>query len=211
MCLRTLLRAYPSQARIVDPVVRAATGDEDAEVRLEAATALGAEGTPTLAALVADASLEDTLSARAVEALGKEMPADLARATLRQELAASVGQHRLATACACASALGRRGEAQDEELLLRALPKGPDETLRLAAARALGAAGSARAVPSLAELSRSDSASLQRAGRLAIQAIQSRLQGATPGQLSLGTADSGQVSLADDVAGRLSDPGRSDR
>ena len=211
LCLKTLLREYSSHTRIVNSLVRDAAGDEDAEVRLEAATALGEEGMPALQALVADASVEDGLSARAAEALGNRMPADLARATLRQELAASRGRHRMATACACASALGLGGEPPDEDLLLRALPEGRDEALRLSAARALGAVGSARAVPSLTELDSSDSAAVRRAGREAIAAIQSRLQGATPGQLSLGTADSGHVSLADDVAGRLSDPGPSDR
>ncbi|HET9317411.1 MAG TPA: HEAT repeat domain-containing protein [Vicinamibacteria bacterium] len=211
LCLRTLLREYSSQASIVHPVVRQAAGDPDAEVRLEAAMALGTEGLPVLEALVADASVEDGLSARAAEALGDRMPAHVARATLWQELAASIRRHRLATACACASALGLRGEPQDEDLLLQALPEGRDEALRLSAARALGAIGSVRAVPSLAELSSSDSGALRRAGGEAIAAIQSRLPGATPGQLSLGTADSGHVSLADDVAGRLSDPDRSGR
>ena len=162
-----------------------------------------------LQALVGDASVEDGLSARAAKALGNRMPAALARATLRQELAASSSGLRTATAAACAFALGLSGEAQDEDLLLSALPEGRDEVLRLWAARALGAVGSANAVPSLAELS--GSADLRRAGREAIAAIQSRLHGATPGQLSLGAGDSGQVSLAEDVAGRLSDPGRSDR
>jgi hypothetical protein len=211
MCLRTLLREHLIHASIVNPLVRDATGDEDAEVRLEAATALGEEGGPVLQALVAAATVEDGLSARAAEALGNRMPAEVARATLRQELAASSGRHRLATACACASALGRTGEPQDEDLLLSALSEGRDEALRLSAARALGKIGSARVVPSLAELSSSDSAALRRAAREAVAAIQSRLQGATPGQLSLGTADSGGVSLAEDVAGRLSDPGPSDR
>jgi hypothetical protein len=211
LCLRTLLRDYSYFADTVNPVVREAAGDEDAEVRLEAATALGAEGVPVLQSLVADASVEDGLSARAAATLGDRMPAHVARATLRQELAASTSRHRLATACACASALGLSGEPQDEDLLLQVLPEGRDEALRISAARALGAVGSARAVPYLAELINFDSADLRRAGREAVAAIQSRLQGATPGQLSLGTVDSGQVSLADDVEGRLSDPDRPDR
>jgi HEAT repeat protein len=206
LCVRTLLREYSHHASSFHPLLREAAGDEDAEVRMEAAAALGDEGVDVLQALVEDGSVEDGLSARAAEALGNRMPADLARATLRQELAASSGRHRMATARACASALGLRGEPQDEDLLLRALTERPDEALRLSSARALGAVGSVRAVPSLAELSRSDSAALRGAGREAIAAIQSRVQGATPGQLSLGTVASGQVSLADSVAGRLSDP-----
>ena len=109
MCLRTLLREHLGQARVVNPLLREATADEDAEVRLEAATALGAEGVPVLQALVADASVEDGVSVRAAEALGDRMPADLARATLRQELSASSTWYRAATARACATALGQRG------------------------------------------------------------------------------------------------------
>ncbi len=206
LCLKTLLREYSNHASIVNPLLREAAGDEDAEVRLEAAVALGEGGVVVLQALVADGSVEDGLSARAAQALGSRMPADVARATLQRELAASRARYRMATARACASALGLSGDPRDEALLLSALAEGRDEPLRLSSARALGAVGSVAAVPSLAELSGSDSAALRTAGREAIAAIQSRLQGATPGQLSLGTGAIGEVSLTDDVAGRVSDP-----
>jgi hypothetical protein len=206
LCLRTLLREYSNHLSIVNPLLRHAAGDEDPEVRMEAAVALGDEGVAVLQALVADGSVEDGLSARAAQALGSRMPADVARATLRQELAASSGRHRMATACACASALGLRGEPRDEDLLLRALAEDRDEPLRVSSARALGAVGSVAAVPSLAELSRSGNGALRTAGREATAAIQARLQGATPGQLSLGTGALGDVSLTDDVSGRVSDP-----
>jgi hypothetical protein len=48
---------------------------------------------------------------------------------------------------------------------------------------------------------------LRRAAREAVATIQSRLQGATPGQLSLSSSETGQVTLAgDDARGRVSLP-----
>ncbi len=76
----------------------------------------------------------------------------------------------------------------------------------MAAAKALGRVGSARAVLPLkevAERSRRD-LELRPAARQAIGEIQSRLQGASPGQLSLAGAEAGQLSLAQAEAGRLS-------
>ena len=55
-------------------------------------------------------------------------------------------------------------------------------------------------------------APLRRAGREAIATIQSRLRGATPGQLSLDPGNAGQIALADDAAGRLSEvPAKDER
>ena len=45
---------------------------------------------------------------------------------------------------------------------------------------------------------------LRAAARQAIAEIQSRLEGASPGQLSLTEAEAGQLSLARDEAGQLS-------
>jgi hypothetical protein len=44
----------------------------------------------------------------------------------------------------------------------------------------------------------------RRAARQAVASIQSRLPGASPGQLSLASADAGALSLAEDETGRLS-------
>ena len=210
-CLRTLLREYPQHASVVNPLLRDAAEDADAEVRLEAAIALGPEGAAVLHALVADAAVEDDLAARAAEALGPRMDADVARATLRREMAASSTRiRRAAVARACTVALGEHGDPQDETLLLTIAVEERDEALRLAAVRALGRLGSARAVPALAELAGSGSPQLRRAGREAIATIQSRLQGATPGQLSLDPGAAGQVALADDAAGRVSDTSAKD-
>ncbi len=203
LCLRTLVREFPQQAS-VGALMRSAVEDSDPEVRLEAATALGVEGVAVLNALVADASVEDDLAARAAASLGPQMDAGVARATLRREKAASGARRRPAVARACADALGHRGDPQDEPLLLALVLEERDEGLRVAAVRALGQLGSAQAVPALADLADSGSADLRRAGREAIATIQSRLHGATPGQLSLDAGGAGQVALADDAAGRLS-------
>jgi hypothetical protein len=50
----------------------------------------------------------------------------------------------------------------------------------------------------------------RRAAREAVAAIQARLAGASPGQLSLAAADAGALSVADDETGRLTldDPTR---
>jgi len=46
--------------------------------------------------------------------------------------------------------------------------------------------------------------------RQAIAEIQSRLPGASPGQVSLAEGETGQLSLADDSAGRVSIADRGD-
>jgi len=205
LCLRTLLREYPKHGS-VGPLLREATQDAEAEVRLEAGTALGLEGVAALNALVADPSVEDDLAARAAASLGPRMDAGVARATLRREMAASSARRRPAVARACTAALGLHGDPQDEPLLLALGTEAQDYALRLAAVRALGQVGSANAVPSLADLASAGSADLRRAGREAIATIQARLRGATPGQLSLDAGGAGQIALADDAAGRLSEP-----
>ena len=95
--------------------------------------------------------------------------------------------------------------------MLRALER-DKSVIQVAAANALARVGTAAAVLPLketAERSRLDP-DLFRATRQAIAEIQSRLQGASPGQLSLAGADVGQLSLAQAEAGQLSlaaDPG----
>ena len=76
----------------------------------------------------------------------------------------------------------------------------------MAAASALGRVGSSAAVLPLKEAAESFShdPELRRATRQAIAGIQSRVQGASPGQLSLAGAEAGQLSLAEAEAGQLS-------
>jgi HEAT repeat protein len=77
----------------------------------------------------------------------------------------------------------------------------------VAAAEALGRSGTVAAVLPLkraAELSKG--IELRRAARQAVAEIQSRLPGASPGQLSLSSSEAGRLSLAQAEAGQLSFP-----
>jgi HEAT repeat protein len=108
-------------------------------------------------------------------------------------------------AAVAAWALGMIGSPAAEPSLIQALRRDL-ANLRVFAAGALGRVGSAAAVLPLkeaAERSRSDF-ELRRATRQAIAEIQSRLPGASPGQLSLAGAEAGQLSLVEAEAGQLS-------
>ena len=77
--------------------------------------------------------------------------------------------------------------------------------MRAAAARALGRFGTSACVLPLKEVeTRYPDEATRRAAREAVAAIQARLAGASPGQLSLARGDAGALSLAEDEAGRLS-------
>ena len=78
--------------------------------------------------------------------------------------------------------------------------------LRIAAAIALGRVGSTAAVLPLKQTAErfSSDPQLSQATRQAIAEIQSRIPGASPGQLSLAGAEVGQLSLAQAEAGQLS-------
>lgn len=209
LCLRALLSAHgPSE--IVDGVLRDAAADPDPEVRVEAATAWGDEGVAVLHALVSDASVEDEPAARAVAALGPRMSPSVARAALVHELSNATRSRRTATAIACIAALGERGDAADEAMLRAVAVEQRHGGLRLAALRALGRTGSASTVPALSDIAKKASGEIHLAARAAIASIQSRLHGATPGQLSLHVGGGGQVSLTDGADGRLSDASAED-
>jgi len=120
-------------------------------------------------------------------------------------------------AVAAAQALGTTGDTAAEPPLIKALQHKTAE-VQVAAANGLGWLGSAAAVLPLEETAKgfSRDPELVRATRQAIAEIQSRLPGASPGQLSLAGAESGQLSLATesgefslapaDPAGQLSLP-----
>jgi len=116
-------------------------------------------------------------------------------------------------ALAAVRALGATGLPSLEGPLLESLERGLPE-LRAAVAEALGRVGSARSVLPLkeAEDRHPDDGKLRRAARHAVVQIQSRLSGASPGQLSLAEGQGGQLSLDESAAGRLTLPekGRSD-
>jgi HEAT repeat protein len=233
--LQVLSTSYPN-----DPATAAALRhcltDEQAEVKLHAAIALGAEGRASLLDLARHERTADIIAAQAVGALGDSMPTDVGVQVLRQALRT----RRLRTCVACvqaveplggsearellvkmltresgalavaaAQALGRyaRGSAEIEEALIRALER-EEPDVRLAAIEALGHMGSARAVLPIQEAGRTGAdAETRRAARQAVAEIQSRLPGASAGQLSVAGDDAGRLSLADDdPRGRLSMP-----
>jgi hypothetical protein len=112
---------------------------------------------------------------------------------------------RLRVAPVAARALAATGSPAAEEPLIQALGR-EEEDVRMAAAEALGRIGTVAAVLPLKELAERFRGETRRAARQAIAEIQSRAEGASPGQLSLTAEEAGQLSLADDPAGRLSLP-----
>jgi HEAT repeat protein len=225
-----LARELPGDPRTVD-VLRRAASDASLHVRLRAAIELGAEGRAALAE-IAEGLEDDTCSAAALSALGCELPLDrtqgilvhalcqrrlqTARACLEElgrgggaaaveTLAKVLAREHGELAAAAALALGAAGATAAEPPLLHALRRDPAE-LRVAAASALARAGSSSAVLPLKEAAARfpGDGALQKAARQAIAEIQSRVQGASPGQLSLSADEAGQLSLAQAEAGELS-------
>jgi HEAT repeat protein len=228
--LEALARAFHGRPSTHEALVEACA-DARPEVRLHAAQALGEERLDVLFALAEDPAVDDTCAAGAVYALGAHV--DTARAL--RVLERAVRARRFGTAHGCLERLGECGEAavaglaqvlahEDGELgahAARALARtaapgaeGPlvaalarDAGTRLAAAEALGACGTPAAVLPLREAEeRHAEPDFRRAARQAIGAIQARLDGVSPGQLSLAAAGTGQVSLAETEAGQLSFP-----
>lgn len=209
--------------------LRLACSDPSPWVRLGAALELGPAGRETLLQL-ADTRGDDALSAKAVSHLGQGLPFERAH----ELLVACLRWRRLNTARAClqaiaasgvagavevlaevldresgdlaaatALALGAAGDSAAEPALIRAL--GRDESdVQLAAAQALGRVGTAAAVQPLKEAAERRGADLRRATRQAVAEIQSRLPGASQGQLSFADAEAGRLSIAPDPGGQLS-------
>ena len=225
--LLTLAREYTTYIATQE-ALRAACGDPDDEVRLRAALALGEEGREVLRQIASSIDVADGRSARAVRALGRHLTLDQAEAILRQALeakrpgtaGAAVGSlgfiggpavvRALAAALsdesddlvmAAANALGATGETAAESPLIAALDRdGPN--VWPAIAEALGRVGTAAAVAPLRTMASRFpfDLGLRRASRQAIAEIQSRLTGATPGQLALAVGDTGQLTLAEEDA-----------
>jgi HEAT repeat protein len=209
--------------------LRAACADRNAKVRLRAAKEMGAEGYAVIAELTG--SVQDEVSEEAVRLLGPNLPLPRLREILAQAvhhrhvrtaracletlglsgdaadveaLAKVMAVHEGELATAAARALGTIGSPAAEPSLILALQR-QQEDLQVAAAEALGRLGSAAAVLPLQEAAGSTRRSaLRKATREAVAAIQSRLLGATPGQLSLSGAGSGNLSLAQAEGGELS-------
>jgi HEAT repeat protein len=123
-----------------------------------------------------------------------------------EDLAPLVASTDLELAVAAAHALGSATGEAAEAALVGALQSDADG-VRLAAVESLGRMGSALAVAPLHtcnEEHRFDPP-LRSAVRQAVATIQSRISGASPGQLSMAVDEVGQVSLADtDARGQVS-------
>ena len=227
--LLLLARELPGYPMTVQ-ALRTACSDENPEIRLRAAEKLGAAGRDTLLEL-AEGAVDDALSAQAVSILGRDLPSERGRALLIHSLrrrrlrtaracVESLGHHGAEAvetlgkvvarekgelAVAAAHALGTTASPAAEPPLILALRR-EQKDLQIAAANALGRAGSPAAVLPLKELAERSphDPEILRATRQAIAGIQSRLSGASPGQLSLAGDEVGQLSLAQAEAGQLS-------
>ncbi|MFL6200823.1 MAG: HEAT repeat domain-containing protein [Thermoanaerobaculia bacterium] len=227
--LLLLIRELPDDPATAE-ALRKACSDPSPGIRLRAAKEVGAEARATLLELAGNLQ-DDAVSAEAVSILDRELPYERTRAILVQAM--SLHCVRTARAClealgrsgaaaaidklvevlaskdielapAAAQALGAIGSPAAEPPLIQALQR-DDADIRVAAANALGRVGSAAAVLPLKEIAdRFLLGETRRAAHQAIAEIQSRLQGATPGQLSLAGAEAGQLSLAQGEGGRLS-------
>jgi hypothetical protein len=225
--LAFLAREFPAHPATREALL-AARGDPDAEVRLRAGLALGADGRDVLLAVAGERSVDDATAERAVVGLGALLTVEEARGLLRDALLS----RRLATARACLGALGRRGgeavatlakvlamekpelaavaaealgetgDAGAEAPLVEALAS-PHEAVRVAAARGLARVGTPSAVVPLREAEAGEPP-LRAAARQAIAQIQSRAKGALPGQLSLAESGAGALSIAEGEPGRVS-------
>jgi HEAT repeat protein len=211
--------------------LRAACADGSPWIRLRAAKELGDEGNKVLLEM-AETTKDDAISAEAVSLLGRSLPIERARALLlhslgqRRHLTArscleTLGSHGAAEdvdtlvkvmtrehnelAIAAATALGTTENPAAESPLIQALQREQTD-LQVAAANALARIGTAAAVLPLKDLAEHTfhHPELRKATRQAIAEIQSRLPGASPGQLSLAGAEAGQLSLAQAEAGQLS-------
>jgi hypothetical protein len=228
--LLCLIRELP-EAPETREALRTACSDGSPEVRLQAAKGLGAEGRDLLLDL-AKSRADDAVRAEAVSSLDRELPFERTKAILDDALdrrlpktaraclealskrgdAAAVDElgkvlalDQGELAAAAAQALGASGSPAAESALLLALQR-QEADLQVAAAHALGRVGSVAAVLPLHEAAGSSwlDRELHRAASQAIADIQSRLPGASPGQLSLAATEAGHLSLAQAEAGQLS-------
>jgi len=228
--LLALIGEHSRDPRTIE-ALRTACSDPSPEIRLRAAKELGAEGRGVLLDL-AESLVDDAVSAEAVSILDRALPFERTTAILdhaldRQynqttrvclealgksgdtaavdALAQVMTREQGEPAAAAAQALGTTESPAAEPPLIDALQR-EQADLRVAAATALGLLGSVAAVLPLKEAAERFwlDLELRRATRQAIAGIQSRLGGASPGQLSLAETETGQLSLAPFEAGQLS-------
>jgi hypothetical protein len=232
--LLTLSREYPEDPATA-AALRAALTDSDPEIRLRAAMMLGPEATEILLGMARDEKGDDERAALAIGVLDQRLGLEEVHALLNRALRARrlrtaraciahVGRRAGPEALpvlarilaiekgdlaeAAALALGSSGLATAEAALVAALGHERD-FVRVAAAQALGRVGSLAAVIPLKQMEAHHHPSeveVRRAAREAVAAIQERMGGGSPGQLSLVGGEAGQVSLSGDEAGRVSLP-----
>jgi hypothetical protein len=202
-CLLTLA-ADVQDLPLVRRTLTAAGADPDAEVRLRAGLALGAEGTEILRRVATATTADDECAADAIAALD-ELPVE----KIRRILTRALKVRRRETARACVEMLGRSGgeAAAAQAVLLDVLARN-SATLRTAAAAALGRVGSIEAVLPLQEAvdRHPGDRSFEDAAWQAIAEIQSRVDGADRGQLTVAEAEAGQLSLTAATKGQVSLP-----
>jgi hypothetical protein len=218
--LETLRREYPQHPETMR-ALRTGCRDGNEVVRLFAAVSLGAEGR-TVVRRLAEAAQDDSCAARAVAALGLELAATAALGLLSaalerrrvdtaeacidalagrggEECVASLtgvlANERGPVAVAAARALRYPELPGGQAVLLRHGLGHAETAVRAAAALALAEVGTVEAVLPLQELGVRGGADLRHVAREAVAAIQSRLPGAAPGQLSMSAAKGGTVSL----------------
>jgi HEAT repeat protein len=226
-----VLRGHHAQEPQAREAFVAALGDRSEEVRLQAALELGERGRETLLEIASSDESDDQRAAAAIAGLGDHFPGERAQAVLARALrvrrlataqacvtalgrrggSAAIGAlaqvlavEKWSLAAAAAQALAATGEAAAEAPLIEALA-GDAPLVPMAVAQALERVGTAAAVLPLREAAaRVGDGEFRRAAEQAVSAIQSRLQGATPGQLSLAAGETGQVSLVEEARGRVS-------
>ncbi len=204
--LRQLLGAHGATPEARE-ASRAALEDPAGALRLVAARALGAEGAGVLRALAESAREEPRQRAEALDALADVAePAGIT--SVVEGILARKERLEGPLAVATARALVKCGWTS-ERRLLELLMQGSSEA-RVAAAEALGQVGRVTAVERLHAVAGESGAGgdLRRAARAAIDAIQSRLEGAEAGRLTVASAADGEGGLSVDPGneGQLSLP-----
>lgn len=228
--LEVLVESFVDRPETAE-AARRALDDVDPDVRLMAGRFLGLEGHPTLLALAADLDVPEPTAVAALDALGGAPPieplamvldqtAPAGRFLVARAAAAALGRCRnprvgtaiaahltspdTALAAAVATAMGASGDPSCAAPLAGALTSHSGD-VRAAAAQALAAVGTVDSVAPLRQAMGEHplDLGLRRAALVAVAAIQARLTGAAPGQLTLPDSEAGALSLAGQQAGEV--------